>query len=165
MTSGRDRVVIAVVAIGLGLLAACAVKEEVIQRLPEGPAAEEIYRARFALQFGRPPTYEETGRWRDALDEHIGRYLTAHPSIDTSPRGRDLRFERRATLGMSRDEIALLLGPPDRRSSDTAIMSEAASRFWAEVSERATEMWVYPAGWTLYFDGSRLVDVTLRRLP
>ena len=33
------------------------------------------------------------------------------------------------------------------------------------IKERATEMWVYPGGWQLYFDADRLVDLTVVGKP
>ena len=38
-------------------------------------------------------------------------------------------------------------------------MRAAAGLFWESIGKRAKEMWTYPSGWRLYFDGDRLVDV------
>jgi hypothetical protein len=44
-------------------------------------------------------------------------------------------------------------------------MATAARQFWPAVGQRAREMWSYPGGWFLYFDGDRLVDITVTGKP
>jgi len=55
--------------------------------------------------------------------------------------------------------VVLLLEQPDTMTSDEAEMRAAAGRFWEPIGRHAKEMWTYPSGWRLYFDGDRLVDV------
>ena len=92
-------------------------------------------------------------------------YLTKHPDIATSPRASQFRFERRVDLGMSKEEVTLLLGAPDAVTADAERMKASAAIFWPEVSKQAKEMWTYPSGWSLYFDADRLVDITVRGKP
>jgi len=40
-------------------------------------------------------------------------------------------------------------------------MEAAARQFWPEVKKRAKEMWTYSGEWQFYFDGERLVDLTV----
>ena len=66
---------------------------------------------------------------------------------------------------MTREEVTLLLGAPSVRTDDAARMATAARQFWPAVGQNAREMWIYPGGWSLYFDGDRLVDITVTGKP
>lgn len=92
-------------------------------------------------------------------------YLSKHPDIATSPRASQFRFERRVDLGMSKEEVTLLLEVPDAMTADAERMKASAAIFWPEVSKQAKEMWTYPSGWSLYFDADRLVDITVSGKP
>jgi hypothetical protein len=61
---------------------------------------------------------------------------------------------------MSKEQVMILLGDPDRMTHDVAEMNALAGRYWAAIQGRATEAWVYPLGWRLFFAESRLVDIT-----
>lgn len=111
------------------------------------------------------PTFDETFAWRDDLDRRISDYLIKHPEIGVSPRAQQFRLHRRLAVGMTREEVTLLAGSPDAATIDVAAMEAAAKQFWPQVGEQAKEMWVYPAGWRLYFDGDRLVDMTVAGKP
>jgi len=50
-------------------------------------------------------------------------------------------------------------------TDDGATMETAARQFWPAVGQNAREMWTYPGGWSLYFDGDRLVDITVTGKP
>lgn len=154
-------------ALGLVLLVVgCAAPRTVpVQRATEGPAAEEVYRMRFAQGYGRLPTFDESASWRDELDRRVGDYLNRNPGVGTSPRASQFRFQRRVSVGMTKEEVLLLLGPPDAIATDEATMKLAAETFWPEIGRRAKEMWIYPPGWQLYFEGERVVDVTARGRP
>jgi len=136
-----------------------------VQRATEGPRAIEIYNERFVRGYARVPTFEETFAWRDDLDRRISDYLVSHPELAVSERGRKFRVERRISVGMTREEVTLLGGRPDVATADAAQMEAGAKQFWPEVRAHATEMWVYPSGWRLYFDGDRLVDMTVAGKP
>ena len=47
----------------------------------------------------------------------------------------------------------------DEQAGGEPAMRAAAGRFWEPIGRNAKEMWIYPSGWRLYFDGDRLVDV------
>ena len=136
-----------------------------MQRAVEGPTATEIHSSRFLAGYGRYPTFEETYAWRDDLDRRISDYLVAHPDIALTMRGRQFRVDRRVVVGMTREEVTILAGRPDATTGELAAMQAAAKQFWPQVSERAKEMWVYPNGWRLYFDGDSLVDMTVAGSP
>ena len=143
-------------------LAGCATgKTPDVQRATEGPTAEEIYTARFNGEYGRTPTFDETQAFRAALDDRVAAYLSRYPQLSTSTRASQFTFHRRAAVGMTREEVTLLLAAPSARTDDTARMAEAARQFWPAVGENAREMWAYPGGWFLYFNDDRLVDITV----
>jgi len=130
-----------------------------VQRATQGPAADDVWVARFVQGYGRLPTFDEQVAWKEGLESRIQAYFSRRPEIATSPRASQLRFQRRVMVGMQKDEVALLLEQPDRVTSDEAAMRAAAGRFWEPIGRHAKEMWTYPSGWRLYFDGDRLVDV------
>ena len=66
---------------------------------------------------------------------------------------------------MTGDEVTLLLGAPSARTDDAASMAAAAAAVLARGGQNAREMWAYPGGWSLYFDGDRLVDITVAGKP
>jgi hypothetical protein len=143
-------------------LAGCATgKDQAVQRATEGPTAEEIYMARFVGDYGRTPTFDETVAFRAALDDRVAAYLSRHPQLSTSTRASQFTFQRRASVGMTREEVALLLAAPSARTEDASRMAEVARQFWPAIGENAREMWAYPGGWFLYFNDDRLVDITV----
>jgi hypothetical protein len=147
-------------------LAGCATgKATDIQRATEGPTAEEVYTARFAGEYGRAPSFDETLAFRAALDDRVAAYLSRHPDLSTSTRASQFTFHRRVAVGMTRDEVTLLLGAPSTHTDDPARMAASAGQFWPAISESARAMWVYAGGWALYFDGDRLVDITVTGKP
>lgn len=150
------------VALAALFLSGCAFALD--QRAIEGPEATKLWKLRLAKSYGRPPSFEETLRFEDELEQRVGAYLASHPAVLTSPRAPNLRFWRRVSVGMTKEEVLLLLDKPDHTTSDPARMEAAARQFWPEVKKRAKEVWVYPGGWSLYFDGDELVDLTVYRL-
>lgn len=136
-----------------------------MQRAAEGPTASEIYYHRFVTGYARTPTFDEQFAWRDDLDRRISDYLVQHPELAVSPQARQFRVERRVSVGMTREEVTLLAGRPDSTTAETAAMEAGAKQFWPQMRDRAKEMWVYPNGWRFYFDGDRLVDMTVAGKP
>lgn len=136
-----------------------------VQRATEGPTAEEAFRSRFVRGYARLPTFEETSAFRDDLDRRVTAYLARRPELSTSPRASQFRFHQRVAVGMSREEVELLIGPPESVTDRPADMRAAARHFWPLIEPRARQMWVYPGGWRLYFDGDRLVDLTVTGKP
>jgi hypothetical protein len=121
--------------------------------------------ARFAADYGRPPTFDESSAFRADLEGRVAGYLAAHPELSTSPRASQFTFHRRIAVGMTREEVLLLAGPPSSASREAPQMAAAAGQFWPAVRERAAEMWTYPGGWAFYFDAEHLVDVTVTGQP
>jgi hypothetical protein len=66
---------------------------------------------------------------------------------------------------MSKEEATLLAGAPELTTREEAPMQMAARQFWPAIKQHAKEMWVYPGGWQFYFDGDRLVDLTVFGKP
>jgi len=149
------------VAVGSLLLGGCAFTLD--QRVTEGPEATRIWQLRAAQAIGRSPSFDETLSFEDQLDRRVRAYLDRHPAVVGSPRGPNLRFWRRVSVGMTKEEVLLLLDRPDLTTTDPARMEAAARRFWPEVRKRAKELWSYPDGWSLYFDGDELAEVTVYR--
>jgi len=162
-------ILLVVLVSGLGACASSSGPNEItdkdVQRAAEGPTANEIFMSRFASGYGRVPTFEEMSAFRIELEEAVSAYLAAHPDVSTSPRASQFTFRRRVALGMTKEEVQLLAGLPYSTTTDEALMAAAAHQFWPAVKVRAREMWVYPAGWQFYFDGDRLVDLTVFGKP
>jgi len=148
-------------------LTGCATgtSEKEVQRAAEGPTAEEVFVSRFLDGYRRPPTFDESAAFRAALEQRVSDYLTTRPELSTSPRASHFTFHRRVSVGMSKEEIVLLVGAPDATTQDEAQMEAAARQFWPAVKRHAGEMWVYPGGWQFYFDTGRLVDMTVVGKP
>jgi hypothetical protein len=150
------------VAVSFLAVAGCASMGDVpVQRAMVGPSADEIFNSRFVRGYARLPSFDETSKFRDDLDRRVGEYLAKNPQIATSQRASQFRFERRVDVGMSKPEVTLLLGQPDMTTSDPVLMKAKAQVFWTDIARRAQEMWQYPSGWSLYFEGDRLVDLTV----
>ena len=130
------------------------------QRTTEGLTAEQMFTYRTLMQNGREPRFEEKLTWRDNLDIRIAKYLREHPedanSIDVSK----FRFSRRASVGMSKEQILILLGPPEHITTDADRMQQAAKQYWADMKGNVTEAWLYPLGWSYFFAGDRLAEIT-----
>ena len=136
-----------------------------VQRATEGPTADELFLARFIKGYGRPPTFNETVAWREQFDQRVTEYISRQPGMVVSPQVTKFRVERRVAVGMTRDEVTVLAGLPDAVVADEKAMEAAARQFWPEVKKGAKEMWTYPAGWQFYFNGDRLVDLTVTGRP
>ena len=136
-----------------------------VQRATEGPAAEEVFMGRFLKGYGRLPTFDESTAFRVELEQRVSDYLSKHPELSTSPRASHFTFHRRIAVGMTKKEVGLLAGVPYEVTQDEAEMQAAARQFWPAVQPHAKEMWVYSGGWQFYFDGERLVDLTVLGKP
>ena len=146
------------------LMTGCASADKV-QRAREGPRADEVWTARFVRDYGRTPTFDERTTWREELDLRVTAYLRTHPDIGTSPRASQFRFQRRVQVGMTVEEVLLLLDEPESRTGDQSAMQAAAGTFWPVVQAHARELWFYSADWRLYFADGRLVDITVGSRP
>ena len=155
------RVVLAVVV----ACAACASSTPIEQRTTQGPLAEELWVYRVGTMNGREPTFDEHRHWESQLDLAISAYLAKDQAFANSPQLSTFRFIRRAEVGMSKEQVQILLGTPAQITTDAVELEKLARKFWSEIQGNATEAWVYPLGWRLYFSGSRLVDITQYQPP
>src|SRR5712691_11417134 len=142
-------------------LAGCPSSRLQVQRATQRPKADEIYLMRFLKGYGRPPSFDETMAWREDFDRRVAEYISRQPGMIVSPRVTQFRVERRVAVGMTKEEVTLLVGLPDAIVSDEKAMEAAAKQFWPEVKKRAKEMWTYSGAWQFYFDGERLADLTV----
>jgi hypothetical protein len=151
----------ALMLVAVGAFGGCATTSTEIQRTTQGPTADDIWLARFVQGYGRAPTFDEEVAWKSAMETRILGYLSSRPELAVSPRASQFRFHRSVVSGMRKDEVLLLLEQPDAVTSDGAAIQTAAGRFWPAIENHAKEMWSYPLGWRLYFDGDVLSDLTV----
>lgn len=155
-------VLLLVAALGAG----CATSQAVDQRTTQGPTAESFWVQRVARETGRTPTFEERRHWEDSIDARIGEYLRRHPERANALDVSTFRFLRQVAVGMDREQVLILLGPPLTSTTDQAAIEQLARRHWkAMQGGSVTEAWEYPLGWRMFFAGSRLVDITQYRPP
>lgn len=142
-------------------LAACAtVRPPIEQRTTQGPDAQTLWAYRIIALNGREPTFDERRSWESQIDARISEYLRQHPEVANSLEISTFRFYRQVAVGMAKDQVMILFGAPLGVTTDEGEMEKLARRYWPEIKGNATEAWVYPLGWRLYFAGQRLVDIT-----
>jgi len=143
------------------VLAGCGALATQERRAAQGPSAEEIWTARVVLDTGHEPTFDEKQRWDDQMDQRISQYLARNPALANSLNVTTFRITRQVTVGMERDLVLLLIGPPVLFAKDTAEIEKLARRFWPQVkNNNPKEAWLYPQGWRLFVDDTRVVDIT-----
>jgi hypothetical protein len=143
------------------LAAGCATLNPPLeQRTSHGPSAEEFFIYRSMLMNGREPSFDERRHWEDQIDLKIGQYLYRHPEAANALDVSTFRFYRKPAVGMSKEQVMILLGPPDAVATDRGQLEKLARKYWAGIEGNATEAWVYPLGWSFFFAGTRLVDIT-----
>ena len=108
---------------------------------------------------------DERRHWENQLDLKISQYLHSHPEAASSQDVMTFRFMKQASVGQTNEQVLILLGPPLARTTDEAEMEKLARRYWPYIKGNATEAWVYPDGWNLYFRDSTLVDITQYLVP
>ena len=153
---------------GLLLLALCALivggcaarRGPVEQRSTQGPTSTQMLNFRVLAESGREPTFEERRQWDGVVEEKIAAYLRAHPEKASALDVSTFRYLRQVTVGMDKEQVLILLGAPLSVSGDQAQMEKVARRYWADIKGNATEVWVYPLGWNMFFAGQRLIDIT-----
>ena len=153
--------------VALAVVVACAAcaPATIEQRTTQGPLAEELWVYRVGTMNGREPTFDEQRHWASQLDLAISAYLAKDQAFANSPQLSTFRFIRRAEVGMSKEQVQILLGTPAQITTDAVELEKLARKYWSEIQGNATEAWVYPLGWRLYFSGSRLVDITQYQPP
>lgn len=143
------------------LLVGCALRRPIEQRTTLGPTARELWTWRMTAQLGREPSFEERRHFDDELEQRIARYLAEHPEDAGALNVSTFRFDRQVSVGMSQEQVRILLGPPAARIADEAAMEQQARRFWPDIRPAARKAWAYPLGWTVYFgERDRVVDIT-----
>lgn len=150
---------LAVVLAGLAI-AGCAMHKSVEQRTTEGPSAEELFVYTVVQQNGREPSFEERQTWQDTLDQKIAAYLREHPEAANSIEVSKFRVLRQATVGMTKEQIRILLGQPAEALTDRDRLEKIARKYWPSIRDKVNEAWVYPLGWNLYFGDDRMVEIT-----
>jgi hypothetical protein len=155
-------------AIALALLVAVAAgcatwRSATEQRTTRGPNARQMYLYRVGIENNREPTFDEWRFWEDQQERRIARFLVEHPEIANRTDVQTFRFEQQATVGMTKDQIVIILGQPETKTAAPAEMEKLARRYWPQIKGQASEAWVYPLGWRLYFADSKLVDMTQYR--
>ena len=158
--SGGVKVVGVVLAVVLAAAACASTMSIPEQRTTQGPLAEDLWTYRVLLANGREPTFEERLHWERQLDLAISRYLAKDQEAANSPQVLTFRATRQAAVGMSKEQVTILLGAPPHTTTDAGEIEKLAGKYWPEIQKPATEAWVYPLGWRLYFADARLVDIT-----
>ena len=151
---------------GLVTLAACASARIKEQRTTQGPMAEDLWMMSVVLANGREPNFDERRHWTNQLELKISQYLHQHPEAANSLDVSTFRFVRQVSVGQSKEQVLILLGRPMAATTDIAEMEKLARAYWPAVKGTdASEAWVYPAGWRLYFKDSTVVDITQYLVP
>ena len=130
------------------------------QRSTQGPTSTQMLNLRVMTASGREPTFEEKRQWEMQVEQKISAYLRAHPEKANALDVSTFRHLRQATVGMDKEQVLILLGAPVSVTGDQAQMEKAARRYWSDIKGNATELWVYPLGWNMFFAGQRLIDIT-----
>ncbi len=147
----------------LALAAGCASVSSrplVDQQTSSGPTAEQMFKGRTVVQTGRDPSFEERMHFDNELEPRISRYLAQHPEVANSLDVSTFRVTHQVMVGMSKEQVEILLGPPDSTVKDAAEIDKLARRFAPAVKDKADEAWVYPLGWRFYFTGPKLMAIT-----
>jgi hypothetical protein len=139
----------------------CAARREPVeQRSTQGPTSTQMLNFRVLKESGREPTFEERRQWDGVVEEKIAAYLRAHPEKASALDVSTFRYLRQVTVGMDKEQVLILLGAPEAVSGDQAQMEKIARGYWRDIKGNATEVWVYPLGWNMFFAGQRLIDIT-----
>jgi len=143
------------------VLGGCAMRRgPVEQRSTQGPTSQQMLNFRVLAQSGREPTFEEKRQWDNQVEEKISAYLRTHPDKASSLDVSTFRLVRQVTVGMDKEQVLILLGAPLTVSGDQGQMEKIARSYWPVIKGNATEVWVYPLGWNMFFAGQKLVDIT-----
>jgi hypothetical protein len=154
------RRLLVVLALPLLLGACLSARKAEEQRTTQGPSAEAFWLLRMIQANGREPTFDERRHWQNQLDDEIARYLRAHPDAANSLEVSTFRFYRQATVGMTKEQIVILLGRPETATTEPAEIEKLAGKYGPVIKAHAKEAWTYPLGWRFYFAGDRVVDIT-----
>jgi hypothetical protein len=151
----------ALAGLALGLVG-CAARMESVERVAQGPKAQEVFIVRSYFANSREPNFDEKRMWEDRIEERVAKYLREHPELQQTTRYSDFRFWRQVAVGSTRDEVRALLEEPDEETIDPALMGALARQHWPALVRRAKEAWVYPPTWVIYFDDQGVVEMVRR---
>ena len=152
---------LAAVVCGALVVSACGTLRPPLElRTTQGPTAREVWMLRMMTQLQREPNFDETRYFDDQMEAATAAYLRRHPEDASATHVSTFRFYRQAAVGMSKEQVMILLGAPAYVTTSDGDMEKLARKFWPQIQGNATEAWVYPIGWSLYFAGPRLVDIT-----
>jgi hypothetical protein len=130
------------------------------QRSTQGPTSTQMLNLRVLSEAGREPTFEERRQWDSLVEDKISAYLREHPEKASALDVSTFRYLRQVAVGMDKEQVLILLGAPVLVSGDQAQMEKIARVYWPQIKGNATEVWVYPLGWNMFFAGQRLIDIT-----
>ena len=155
-----SRRLLAYAAVGL-LVGGCGGfgRPQIEQRTTEGPLAEDFWTNNVIIRTKRSPSFDERRRWDDTMNHLIEDYFRRHPEAASSHQVLTFRYNRQASVGMDKEQIAILLGRPLQASTDAATLQKEAFGFWDEIKESVSEVWVYPIGWRLFFKDDKVVEI------
>jgi hypothetical protein len=143
------------------LLAGCAKWGPPLeQRTTQGPTTRQFWMLRMTLANDREPTLDERRHFEDQLEIQIQRYLAVHPEAANALHVASFRFTKQVVTGMAKEQVLILLGPPEGVTENQAEIEKLARRYWKQLQGNVTEAWVYPLGWRFYFAGQNLVEIT-----
>jgi hypothetical protein len=143
------------------LLAGCATWGPPLeQRTTQGPTARQFWMLRTMLANDREPTLDERRHFEDQLEIEIQRYLAVHPEAANALHVTSFRFTKQVVTGMAKEQVLILLGPPEGVTENQAEIEALARRYWKQLQGNVTEAWIYPLGWRFYFAGQSLVEIT-----
>ena len=157
--AGRVKRRLAVVVCVLAVVAGCK-SAPTEQRTTHGPSAEELFFLQSYVTNKREPNFDERRHWEGQLDWRISQYLNQHPEDANALEVSTFKFYRRAAVGQSKEQIMILLGAPLVATTDGGEIEKLAHRYAPVIKGNATEAWAYPVGWTIFFAGSRVIDIT-----
>jgi hypothetical protein len=148
-------------AAGALVVGGCLTRRGAIdQRSTQGPTSQQMLNLKVMTESGREPSFEEKRQWDGLVEERISAYLRAHPEKANALDVSTFRYLRQVAVGMDKEQVLILLGAPVSVSGDQAQMEKIARGYWPDIKGNATEVWVYPLGWNMFFAGQRLVDIT-----
>ncbi|PYN27169.1 MAG: hypothetical protein DMD99_03225 [Candidatus Rokuibacteriota bacterium] len=150
---------------GVLILTACAAYRVKEQRTTQGPMAEDVFINTVIMANGREPNFDERRHWNNQIDLKISQYLHRNQDSANSLDVSTFRFVRQVSVGQTAEQVLILLGPPTAKTTDEAEMEKLARKYWPSIKGNATEAWVYPAGWNLYFKDATVVDITQYLVP
>ncbi len=138
---------------GALILTACAAYRVKEQRTTQGPMAEDVFINNVIMANGREPNFDERRHWNNQIDLKISQYLHRNQDTANSLDVSTFRFVRQVSVGQTAEQVLILL------------MEKLARKYWPSIKGKATEAWVYPAGWNLYFKDAKVVDITQYLVP